>query len=378
VSGLTGRLLSKPFVQRDLKAAALPWALARALVLGSLWASRFLADHLPNTPRTRAPSEGLFTYDGFWYRAIAEHGYLALPKEGLRFFPLYSLLGRGLGAVLLDHTGVALVVIANVAALVMAALVHRLVLSETEDPGLASRSAWFVAVFPAALGLVLAYAESLLMLAAVGMFLALRRRKWLVAAALGVAAGLVRPVGILLVVPAAIEATRAWAGTSLRERAARLTAVAAPAAGMGAYLAWLWAYFDYRSLPFSVQCRHDVRGVSYDPFTNVIDSIRDLLNGSRFGAGMHLVWIVVFLALLAVLARRLPASYTAYAAVALLLALTGSNISSFDRYVFSTFPFVIGIAILTSKPIVEKVTVAVAAGALVVYSGLAFFHLYVP
>jgi hypothetical protein len=79
-----------------------------------------------------------------------------------------------------------------------------------------------------------------------------------------------------------------------------------------------------------------------------------------------------------VLARRLPASYTAYAAVALLLALTGSNISSFDRYVFSTFPFVIGIAILTSKPVIEKVTVAVAAGALVVYSGLAFFHLYVP
>ncbi|MSO79933.1 MAG: hypothetical protein EXQ79_10065 [Acidimicrobiia bacterium] len=378
MTGLVGRLVSKPFVHRDLKTAALPWAVARVFVLGALWMSRFLADHLPAGGRTRFPAEGLFSYDGSWYRSIAEHGYLALPKEGLRFFPLYPLLGRGLGVVFADHTGVALVVIANVAALVMGALLHRLVLHETKDPQLALRSAWFVAVFPAALGLVLAYAESLLMLAAVGMFLALRKQRWIAAAAFGVAAGLVRPVGFLLVVPAAIEAARAWGTTTVRERVSRVMAVAAPAVGTGLYLTWVWAKYDDPFLPFSVQNRHGLRGGSVDPFSHVIGAIGDLLDGSRFGAGMHLVWIAVFLVLIAVVARRFPSSYTAYAGVSLLLGLTAANISSFDRYVFSSFPFVLGIAILTVRRTYERLGVALAGAGLVIYAVLAFFHLYVP
>jgi hypothetical protein len=372
------RLISTDFVARDLRIALAPWVLARALVLGALWVSRFLADKLPVTARTQGPKAGLFAYDGGWYRDIAERGYSALPHQGLRFFPLYPLLGRWLGAVFLDHTAVALVVIANGGALVFAAMLHRLVLRETGDAGIAARSAWIAALLPAAMCLVLSYAESLLMLAAVGMFLSMRSRRWLPAAAFGVAAGLSRPVGMLLVVPAAIEAYRLWRDVGGRERVARLVAVASPAVGCAVYLAWVGAVFGDPLLPFSVQSRHDLRGASIDPITHVIHSVRDVLNGDRFGAGLHLVWLALFAALIVVIARRLPASYTAYAVVSLLLATTASNISSFDRYAFSTIPFVIAIAMVTRRDVIDRIVVVAASGGLVAYSVLAFYKLYVP
>jgi hypothetical protein len=378
VTNTLSRLGSSDFARRDLRVAALPWVIARVLVLGSLWLARFLEDKLGPIHHARAPSAGLFIYDGSWYRGIAEHGYAGVPREGLRFFPLYPLLGRWLGVVFFDHTAAALVVLANGAALLLVALVHRLVLRETNDPRIAARAAWFTAVFPVALSLVLAYAEPLMMVGAVGMFLALRGRRWGWAAALGLVTGLARPVGILLMVPAAVEAARGWRECRGRERASRLAAVLSPGIGMAAYLTWVGFVYGNPFDPFNVQSRHDLRGVSVDPITHVVNSVRDMVNGDRFGAGLHLVWLVVFLALVVVIARHLPASYTAYAAITLLVAMTASNISSFDRYVFSSFPFVIGVALLTTRSDAERAVGAVAAGGLVAYSVLAFFALYVP
>jgi hypothetical protein len=154
--------------------------------------------------------------------------------------------------------------------------------------------------------------------------------------------------------------------------------VASPGVGMALYLAWVGAEYDDPLLPFSVQSRHDLRGATIDPITHVVNSVGDVLDGDRFGAGLHLVWMAVFVVLLVVIARRLPASYTAYGAATLVLATTAKNISSFDRYVFSTFVFAIAVALVTVRSDVERVALTLAAGGLVVYSTLAFFQLYVP
>jgi hypothetical protein len=378
VSAAWARVVQSDFVRRDLRAAALPWLVARVLVLGSLWLSRFLDDRLVPRRHDGAPGLGLFIYDGSWYRDLAQHGYAAYPKQGLRFFPLYPLLGRWLGAVFGDHVGVALVVIVSISALALGALLHRLVIRETGDERIATRAAWFIAVFPAALSFVLAYAEPLMMVAAVGMFLALRSKRWLPAAALGLVAGLTRPVGLLLMVPAALEAARAWRASGARERGVRVAAVASPAIGTAIYLAWVGMEYNDPLLPFSVQSREHLRGGSEDPITHVVNSVGDLLDGDRFGAGLHLVWLAVFIGLLVVVARRLPASYTAYGVATLVLGMTASNISSFERYAFSTFVFAIAVAFVTARAEVSRVVNALAAGGLVTYAVLSFFRLYVP
>ena len=373
-----GRVRASRFLREDLRAALVPWLLARILVVGTLAASRQIFEVLGRTRRPLPLSQGLLSWDAGWYRAIAEHGYASLPREAYRFFPLYPLVGRWTGVVVFDHTAVALLLLANAGGLVFAALLYRLTLRETADAATARRAAWFAALLPPAMVLVLGYAESLALCLGVGLFLVVRSRRWLPAIPLGVLAGLCRPVGLLLVVPTAIEALRGWRSASTRSRATSLAAVGSPVLGTGLYLAWVGTQTDDPRLPFSIQSRRNLRGGFVDPVNRSVDAVGDLFGTARFGSGLHIVWIVLCAALVVVLARQLAASYAAYAATAVLLALTASNLDSFERYAMSTFPLVIGVALVTKRPTLERAGLVLASGGLVAYATLAFYGRYVP
>ena len=90
------------------------------------------------------------------------------------------------------------------------------------------------------------YAEATLMTATLVALLALRRQRWWIAAFAGVVAGLTRPVGVLLVVPALVEVVSTSRARDMtiepRCRAqlhhARVAAVIGSLVGAGAYLVW--------------------------------------------------------------------------------------------------------------------------------------------
>lgn len=377
-TGVVARVGANPFVRRDLAAAVVPWIVARVLVVGALALSRHLYTEIGAPPRPIQLGQGLFAWDAAFYRDIAEHGYRAVGEASLRFFPLVPLLARGLGWLFLGHRDVALIVLANVSALLFCACLHRLVLLETADPGTARRAVWFGAIFPAATVLVLGYAEATAMLLSVLMFLALRTNRFGAAAGAGFLVGLCRPVGVLLVVPAAIEAARGWRSAPPSGRVARIAAVVSPVAGAGIYLAWVGLKFDDPWLPISLQNRNTLRGGFQDPVTRTIDAFGDLFGGDRFGSGLHIVWAIGFAALLVVLVRRLPASYSAYAGVTLLLGLSASNLDSFERYCMSTFPLLIALAVVTRREDVERPAVVLAGAGLVGYAVLAFLGVSGP
>ena len=56
--------------------------------------SRWWIEVRRNGVRPDASRFGLFAWDGVFYRGIAEHGYALEEHGALRFFPLYSLVGR--------------------------------------------------------------------------------------------------------------------------------------------------------------------------------------------------------------------------------------------------------------------------------------------
>lgn len=365
------------FLSDDLLPAVGPWVLARLTVGAALALSRYLFDHVGSGARPDALSQGLFAGDAAYYRGLAEHGYGTAPRSALRFFPLVSLLARWLGTVLAGHREIALLVVANGSALVFAALLHRLTLRETRDPALARRAVWWAALLPPAMALVLGYAEATMMALAVGAFLALRTRRFELAALLGVLAGLTRPVGVFLVVPAAIEAARGWDITGRTARARRVLAVLGPLAGAGAYLAWVGATRGDALLPLRVQEQASLRGRVVDPVSRLAEGIRDLAGGDRIGSGLHVVWAALFLALLVVVARRLPASYTAYAAVGVVVALSARNLDSFERYAVSTFPIVVGVALVTGRDEVQRGALVLAGAAMLGYATLLFLGQYV-
>ncbi len=378
MTALAGRVRASRFLRDDLRAAFLPWVAARLVVGGALAVTRFAEDHVGSRPQPVQLHQGLFAWDAAFYRAIAEHGYGSLPRAGLRFFPLVPLLTKVLGVVFLGNYGVALVVVASGSALVFGALLHRLALLETRDPALARRAAWFAALFPPLAALVLGYADATAMAFAAGVFLALRTRRFGAAVPLGILAGLCRPVGVLLVVPAVIEAARGWGGATAAERLRRGGAVVAPALGLLAFLAYAGVAFGDFFAPLTVQNRANLRGRFEDPATSLWQGVRDLAHAGRFGSGLHVVWAAIFVVLLVVVARRLPGSYSAYGAVALVVSLSAHNLNSFERYCASTLPFLLGAAIVTRRPDAERLGLVLVAAAMFGYAVLNFLGLSVP
>jgi len=224
----------------------------------------------------------------------------------------------------------------------------------------------------------LGYAEATAMMLGVVVFLGIRSNRFWWAALGGFLAGLCRPVGVLLVVPIAVEGVRGWRDSSSGSRAARVAAVVAPLAGAAVYLAWVGAEFGDFWKPISLQNRATLRGGFQDPVSRTVDAFGDLFGGDRFGSGLHVLWAVGFVLLLVMLVRRFPASYSLYGAVTLLLGLSAHNLDSLERYAWSTFPFVLALAAVTDRDEVERGAYVLAAAALVGYSTLAFLGVQGP
>jgi Mannosyltransferase (PIG-V) len=362
-----------------LRTAAAPWLVARVIVGGALVAAHeFVSQAKPSAAVAIRVHEGLLGWDAGWYESIARHGYAGAGHLSLRFFPLVPLLTRALASVPGVGFGAALVVVANVSAFVGVVLLAVLARRETGDDALARRAAWLVCLAPAAFTQVMGYAEGTLLALSVGTLLALRARAWWWAAALGLAAGATRPIGLLLVVPAAIEAARGLRGAPRDRSGGRIAAVAGPAVGFAAFLGWVgWRYGDALA-PLRVQQQGSLRGGVADPLATLAHDANLLVHGHHLGSALHLPWALVALALLAVSLRTWPVAYGAFAGAVLVVALTASNLDGFERYALSAFPLVLAAATVTSGPRVERVVLTLAASGLAIYAILAFTNLYVP
>jgi hypothetical protein len=361
-----------------LRAALPAWLLARVIVAAGFVVALVAADHLRPGDRPLQLDQGLFAWDGAFYRDIADHGYDGVAQEGLRFFPLLPLLARTLGVVAFGHPGLALLVLVQVAALTAGVLLHRLAVLETGDRQLARRASWFLALLPPAAVLVLGYAEALLLCFAIATFLNLRQGRWWWAAIFAALAGLTRPVGMTLALPALLEAARGVRNLPRRAWLPRLAAVAGPVAGGSTYLVWAGRERGDWLLPLRLQNTTELRGGWANPVATVWEATRELVAGEHLGEGLHVPWIIVFGILLVVALRALPASYGAWSAVLLLAALTGHTLGSFERYGLGAFPLVLALAILTRRPDVERAVLVGCGAALAGFTALLFLGAFVP
>ena len=355
------------------------WVAARLVVAGALAFVHELASpaHL-SSPQAARVHEGLLGWDAGWYEAIARHGYGGAGHLSLRFFPLVPVLTRAIASVPGIGAGAALLVLGNVSSLVAVVLIAVLARRESHDAGLSRRAAWLLCLAPAAFTQVMGYAEGTLLALAIGTFLALRARAWWWAGVLGLAAAATRPVGVLLVVPAAVEGLRSWRRAPWREKAARGAAVVAPGVGFGAFLGFVaWRYGDGLA-PLRVQQGSTLRGGLSDPLRTLAHDCSLLVHGHHLGTALHLPWALLAVALTVVAFVRWPASYGAFAAAVLAVALTAANLDGFERYALSAFPLVLAGAAVSADERVERAVIAIAAAGLALYAALAFTNLYVP
>jgi hypothetical protein len=381
-----GRRSATDRLRDDLRAVLPSWLAARALVLVAWILSIAVTNWLVPGGRTMHQVAGLSSWDAAYYRDIATVGYGGIDLAGLRFFPLYPIVGKVLGPLFLGHVDLALIVVANLAALAAGIVIRRTSLFEGRDPATAERAVWILNLSPAAFVLVWGYSEGLFVLLAAGAVLAARRRWFAVAGACAFGAALTRPLGVLLAAPLLIEAVRPWLGLlggslsaprpSLRTAAARLWAVAAPVLGLGLFLGWVGQRFGDPMLPFSEQGTYRQ---TMDPIHRLGRGVLDMVGTERFGDGLHVPFVLVFLVLLVIVARRWPASYTVYAALTLLVAVSSDNLNSIERYAaLNAFPLVLAFADVLTTRRRELVALAVCANGFVALCALAWTGVYVP
>jgi hypothetical protein len=356
----------------DLWAVLPAWVTARLLVALGFWLADAQIEHLGLEVVPAPRQQGLLFWDGAFYHDIARGGYGSLEPEALRFFPLYPIVGRLLSPLAGGREDVALVLVANLAAIVAAVLLRRLVLHERADVALADRAAWLLLLVPPAFVLSFAYSEALFLVFAIGTVLALRREQWWLVGLLGLLAAATRPVGLILVVPMLVE----WWQRGRPVRPAVIAAFAGPVAGTACFLAYSAARFDTWLEPFRAQS--SFRGDMIDPVSRLARGIGDLIGDEALGDGLHLPFALIAIGLLVVVARRWPLSYTALAGVLIVVALAAENLNSLERYLLVAFPLVLALADLTAGQRAERVALAVCGGGTLALTSLALLGVYVP
>jgi hypothetical protein len=366
-----------------LRAVLVPFVGARIIVLAALALAHLVVSRDHPSPATAfRVHQGLLAWDAGFYETIARVGYAPLGHQALRFFPLFPLAARALAWLPGVDDGVAVVLIANLGALIGTALLVALVRRETGDEALASRSAWLFSLAPPAFTLVLGYAEGLLLVCTTACFLCLRpavdrRPSWWWAAAFAYAGALTRPLGVLLVLPVAVEALRRWKGAEGVERLGILTALVGPVAGLATFLGWSAAVDSDFWLPLRVQTSAGHHGGLSDPFHTLLDDAKGAFH-HHFGTALHVPWVVLVVIVLVFVWRRLPACYGAFATGVVLVALSGTNLDSFERYALSAFPLVMVGAMGLASRRVERAVLVLSAAGLFAYALLAFLNLSVP
>ena len=351
------------------------WLTARVLVVGALGLAAAIASKVNEiSPGTHIKRVGLLGWDAHFYSDIARVGYGGVSPDTRRFFPLLPMLtwlfGGGGHA-----TGVVLLILVNILAFGYGVAFIKLARFEGMSQEMARRAVWLLALAPPAFVLVMGYTEALAGLLAIITFYGLRSGRWWLAAVAGLLSGLCRPPGALLVVPALIEIwrTRSAPGPWVP----RLAALLAPLAGAVAYLTYVAIRFGDFFQPLSVQQNPQLHGKLTNPLTVIHRAISGA-GDHKLGNALHVPWLVLFLLLLIPMARRLPASYTVWSALALLSTLAGSNLASVERYCWSAFPFVLVAASLLSSRQLWRGVFAVSSALLIVYASFAFLQFFVP
>ncbi len=359
----------------------MPWLTARVITLLALGLAKYEVSHfrLTNAKAVLESHDGLLGSDAGWYQTIAAHGYGGLPRSAIRFFPLLPLFDRGLSDITSLTVGIASLVITNAASLLLGIGVYALVRSELQDAVIARRAVWLVMLAPPAFVFVMGYSEALLVLLAVAFFVNIRRGNWWWAGLFGYLAGTARPIGCLLAVPAVIEVIRSWRTDGWGRWPGKVIAIVASIAGTVTYLGWVSAMYGGGFLePLKIQQQQAHHGALADPVSTVFHALAHVAHGHHLGDALHVPWIGVAAILIAVAFWRLPVSYGAFALSVVVVALSGSNLDSFERYALSAFPLAMAGATLLRSPRVATVTYVLSGAAMALYAVLAFQGAYVP
>ncbi|WSU55799.1 glycosyltransferase family 39 protein [Streptomyces sp. NBC_01092] len=342
----------------------------------------------------------LATWDGWWYRQVAEHGYdpalvpvpgakglITLEGNSAAFFPLYPASMRlvsevtGLGSY---GAGIVVSVVASfVAALGIYAIAAQL---GGRRSGLAAAGLW--AVWPGSGVEWAVYSDSLYVALTAWACHAVMNRRWLTAGLLTCLAGLNRPTAGALIAALGVAALLALHRHRREEGIVRpLAALAIAPLGLVGYLGWVGHEMGDYGGYFKLQ--DGAWAHSFDYGRHTLDVLTSVPVG-RFDYLSHFPFAdivgvgVVLLALMTLpllIRRRPPAVLVVYTVLTLALILGSQQIfANVSRYLLPAFPLFLPLAFTLRRlsPLMMCWPLGIAAVASGSYAGFVLFELGVP
>jgi len=296
----------------------------------------------------------LARWDAIRYADIARSGYTwdgnPLSQQNVVFFPAFPLAIRVVSRFFAIHPLTAAWLVSITAFAWAMVLFARLARTFTDSEA-ATDAAWLLSCYPFAYFFGAAYSESLFLLTMCGLFLSLHRQEFGRAAIWGLVAGLTRPNGWLLCLPAAILAVsttlppRREVGQWLR----RATAVTAPAFGALLFTLYLQLRFGDGLAWVKGQAAwgRTFRGLHLFVADRIL-YLRDLgLPGALIEQPidiMNSAAALLALALTIPIGRRLGLAYGVLAAVLVLPPVLMGGSTSMGRLTSIVFPMFIWLA----------------------------------
>lgn len=290
-------------------------------------------------------------FDTLWYLKIATQGYS--PEDGSTvYFPLYPLLIRAGGKILLGNHLLAALIISNLAYIGLLFYLYRLTTLLFEEET-ARRTASYLAIFPTAFFFLAGYTESLFLLLTLAAFFYAHQRRWWLTGILGFLASLARLQGVILILPLLYL----YFTSERRLRPALLALFLIPL-GSASFL----LYQNSLGAPLFEAYQSHLHAQFVLPWDNIIATLKAILSPEgSFIDVVNLIMTFLFLAMTIISFRALPLTYSLYMALtifALLLRRTTIQpLVSMSRYLLTLFPAFIIWGRWGKKPWVNRLIV---------------------
>lgn len=304
------------------------------------------------------------------YLDIAEHWYTDYENIGtvwrLVFLPFYSILIRGAHLAVSDYlyAGILVSVLSSSAA---GCVLYRLARLDY-DHETAARAVKYFAILPAALFYTAALSEGTFMLLSLACIYMARKQNWIGAGIAGGLAAFTRSTGIILLVPVCFEwLTQVLKGNPCRRRTTLLLGFFQFLIPLG-FFAYLlinytetgdWFRFTaYQRENWDQHLGWFFASVRYQ-LTYLVDWFSDRRGNDAIGLWLSGLLSQFFaLGIMAVSARKLRPSYTAYFLVYFMIAMGVTWLLSAPRYLLILFPLLFAMADESKRRGVDAVLTA--------------------
>ncbi len=312
--------------------------------------------------------DNLAAWDGQYYLKNAIEGYAPMPKtapdrRAYAMFPLYPLLIKCSSSILPISPLAAGLMISSLFSLFGILYLHKLIAIDHAQET-ADRSILYLLIYPAAVFFMAVYTESTFLFVSVAAFYYARRRRWWLCGAFGFLSALTRPQGILLFVPLGVEYAMhlkelrgysAWSYLRLT-RGSFLSLFLIPA-GLMAYLAFSYVQTGDILFPVEIQRAFGRKpSAILNIFTVLSDNLRNFWRLPAHGylySKLDLMFTLFFTIVLALMFRRLRASYLIYALSLILVPLSTGSTTAMTRYLSVSFPHFLLLGMLGERRLTD-------------------------